>query len=108
MNNRHFILAVAAMIACVICYSVGFHAGTKQAPVVKTFLAGSPIAVLDQADLLALDSVRVNSLHPNAHTLVKGGLVENRYGKYEFMRVGGIDFMLSRPNNAPEPTATAP
>ena len=99
MNYRHFILAVAAIIASVICYSVGFHEGTKQTPVLKTNLAGSPISVLDQADLLALDSVRVNSLHPNANTLVKGGLVKNRYEKYEFMRVGGINFMWSWPPN---------
>jgi hypothetical protein len=75
MNRKISIFTVAVLVACIVCYSFGYHAGVKQAFLQKTFQAKSQSTIFNQADLLALEAVQVNSLHPDTHTLVIGGLL---------------------------------
>jgi hypothetical protein len=73
VNWKACIFALATTIVCLICFLVGYHAGTKQS-LQTTHGTQSPPTLLNQADELAMQAIHVNSLHLNAKTTVKDGI----------------------------------
>jgi len=76
MNTRHFIFAVTALVACIICYSVGYHRGSERSPFQATRHANVLIDLQGESGLAALSSIHANILHPNPDTVVMGGMVK--------------------------------
>jgi hypothetical protein len=75
MNYKYFMRAAITLLTCVICFSLGYHAGLRQVSLRTD--RHSDFAVLQrESQMAALGSVYVNSLHPATNTLVHGGLVE--------------------------------
>jgi hypothetical protein len=77
MKIKLFTLAVTVLVACVICYSVGYHRGAERSSLQATRHANMLIDLQGESGLAALSSIHANILHPNPNTVVMGGMVKH-------------------------------
>jgi hypothetical protein len=77
MKIKHFTLAVTVLVACVICYWVGYHRGAEWSPFQAPRHTNMLIDLQGESRLAALSSIHANILHPNSNTVVMGGMVKH-------------------------------
>jgi hypothetical protein len=75
--SNAFTLAATALVACVICYSVGYQRRAEQSPFPTTPNANALNDLRGESGSAALSSIQANVLRPNPNPVVMGGLVKH-------------------------------